>query len=89
MVTPRKPRIADASPGDAGLLAQLASAPGEDRLADDEIVANALIILFGGIETTASMIGNTVWSLLATERWADFAAGRWPTAAAQRRAGQR
>jgi len=35
-----------------------------DRLSDDEIVANALIILFGGIETTESMILNALWALL-------------------------
>ncbi len=35
-----------------------------DRLTDDEIVANALIVFFGGIETTESTILNVVWSLL-------------------------
>lgn len=62
------PRLATARPSDRGLLAALATRD-QDRLDDDEIVANALIILFGGIETTASMIGNTVWSALATDRW--------------------
>jgi cytochrome P450 len=75
------PRLSEAPADGEGLLSQLASAPTGDRLDDDEIVANALIILFGGIETTASMIGNTVWSLLATESWDDFVGGRWTTAA--------
>jgi cytochrome P450 len=35
-----------------------------DRLTDDEIVANALIVFFGGIETTESTILNVVWTLL-------------------------
>jgi cytochrome P450 len=57
-----------------GLLARHAAVPepcllsalvhAADRLTDDEIVSNALIILFGGIETTESMICNTVWALL-------------------------
>jgi cytochrome P450 len=35
-----------------------------DRLTDAEIVANALIVLFGGIETTESTILNVLWTLL-------------------------
>jgi len=65
------PQIAAARPDEQGLLAELAHME-KDRLDDDEIVSNALIILFGGIETTASMIGNTVWSLLATGTWRGF-----------------
>jgi cytochrome P450 len=65
------PRIAATRPDERGLLAQLAHREG-DRLDDDEIVSNALIILFGGIETTTSMIGNTVWTLLATGAWEGF-----------------
>jgi cytochrome P450 len=63
-----RPHIAMASPQDRGLLAHLATRD-VDRLDDDEIIANALIMLFGGIETTASMIANTVWSLLTEDRW--------------------
>lgn len=37
----------------------------QDRLTDDEIVSNALIIMFGGIETTEAQLCNTVWSLLS------------------------
>jgi cytochrome P450 len=62
------PHIRSASIEDRGLLAHLATR-GEDRLEDEEIISNALIMLFGGIETTASMIGNTVWSVLANELW--------------------
>ncbi len=36
-----------------------------DPLTADEIRSNALIILFGGIETTESMIANAVWALLS------------------------
>ena len=75
------PLLEQASADDPGLLAHLATAAGAERLHDEEIIANALIILFGGIETTASMIGSTVWSLLATRSWDDFVDGRWTTAA--------
>ena len=63
-----RPRLAGSGP-EHGLLADLSGASAADRLSDDEIIANALIVLFGGIETTASQIGNTVWSILATDRW--------------------
>jgi cytochrome P450 len=63
-----RPLLSTASPSDRGLLAHLAT-EGDDRLSDDEIIANALIILFGGIETTASMIGNTVWSVFSVGEW--------------------
>lgn len=36
-----------------------------DPLTAQEIRSNALIILFGGIETTESMIANAVWALLS------------------------
>lgn len=67
------PQISATRPDERGLPAQLAHPEG-DRLDDNEIVSNALIILFGGIETTASMIGNTVWSLLSTDAWRGFVA---------------
>ena len=53
-----------ASPSSApGLLGVLASA--DPRLLnDDEILRNALIILFGGIETTEATILNALWALL-------------------------
>ena len=53
-----------------GLLADLTgSEAGDHGLDEDAVLRNALIILFGGIETTASQIGNTVWSLLTTGEW--------------------
>jgi len=51
-------RIADPS-----LLSVLARAA-PDRLTNAEIIANALIVLFGGIETTESTILNVIWTLL-------------------------
>lgn len=48
---------------DESLLSSLVHAD-SDRLSNDEILANALIILFGGIETTESMILNAIWALL-------------------------
>jgi cytochrome P450 len=63
-----RPYLASSSTEDRGLLAHLATRE-VDRLDDEEIIANALIMLFGGIETTASMIANTVWSLLASDCW--------------------
>lgn len=45
------------------LLAHLVRQPIE-RMTDDEILSNALIVLFGGIETTESAILNCLWCLL-------------------------
>ena len=36
-----------------------------DPLTEAEIIANLLIVLFGGIETTESMIGNALWAVLS------------------------
>jgi cytochrome P450 len=49
---------------DESLLGKLLS-EGGNRLSDEEILSNALIILFGGIETTESLILNAVWALLS------------------------
>ncbi len=38
---------------------------GTDPLTEAEMVANLLIVLFGGIETTESMIGNALWAVLS------------------------
>ena len=46
-----------------GLLGVLAAADPR-LLSDDEILRNALIILFGGIETTEATILNAAWALL-------------------------
>ncbi len=57
---PPDPPPHDPSASLIGRFARLAP----DRLSPSEAVANLLIILFGGIETTEAMIGNAVWSLL-------------------------
>lgn len=54
-------RTFETAPG-VGLLSDLARAT--PRFSDEEIVSNALIILFGGIETTEAAICNAVWALL-------------------------
>jgi cytochrome P450 len=57
------PRLAAPDPAEQTLLASLARA--YPRLLDDgEIGSNALIVLFGGIETTEALIANVVWALL-------------------------
>jgi cytochrome P450 len=38
--------------------------PSEDALSAEESIANCLVILFGGIETTESAILNALWALL-------------------------
>ncbi|MGZ4219245.1 MAG: cytochrome P450 [Solirubrobacteraceae bacterium] len=48
--------------GDHGSL--LAAAAADTELSDDEIVSNAAVLLFGGIETTEAMIVNAVLALL-------------------------
>ena len=48
--------------GDHGSL--LAAAASDTELSDDEIVSNAAVLLFGGIETTEGMIANAVVTLL-------------------------
>jgi cytochrome P450 len=42
----------------------LAAAASDTELSDDEIVSNAAVLLFGGIETTEGMIANAVLALL-------------------------
>ncbi len=66
---------------DAGLFATLVHAA--DRLTDEEILSNALIILFGGIETTDATIANTIWALLTHSdalAWARSTDGGWAAA---------
>lgn len=56
------PRLAAPDEHEASLLASLARA--HPRLLDDtEIGSNALIVLFGGIETTEGLIANALWAL--------------------------
>ncbi len=56
----------DAAAGDTGpgTLLEVLSGPG-GTLARSEVLANLLIVLFGGIETTESMIGNALHYLLS------------------------
>ena len=48
---------------DDSLIATLRDDP--DPLSKTEMVANLLLVLFGGIETTESMIGNAFWAVLS------------------------
>jgi cytochrome P450 len=50
-------------PRSAALLSTLVHAPKEERLDDEEIVRNALIVLFGGISTVEALILNAVYAL--------------------------
>ncbi len=49
-------------PPEANLLAQASGAA--NNLSDDEIISNAAVLLFGGIETTEGMITNAFFHLL-------------------------
>ncbi len=50
------------SPDDSMLSAVLHS--GENDLTLDEIISDVTVIIFGGLETTAAMLSNTLWALL-------------------------
>lgn len=52
------------SDGDGSLLAE-AAATGD--MTPDEVVSNAAVVMFGGIETTEAMILNALWFLLGSE----------------------
>ena len=51
----------------ANLLA--AASGGAQGLSDEEIVSNAAVLLFGGIETTEGMIANALYFLLTNQPW--------------------
>ena len=57
------PLLASPNADERSLLAELARAYPR-LLDDDEIGSNALIVLFGGIETTEAAIVNAVWAML-------------------------
>ncbi len=49
---------------DAGSGSLLAAAAAETDLSDEQIISNAAVLLFGGIETTEGMIANAALHLL-------------------------
>lgn len=50
----------------------LAAASGAAHgLSDEEIISNAAVLLFGGIETTEGMIANALYFLLSNPAWAE------------------
>jgi cytochrome P450 len=53
-----------AAAGQPGASSLLATAARDGGLAPDEVVSNAAVLMFGGIETTEGMICNAVWHLL-------------------------
>ncbi len=58
-----RPLLAQARAGrSVGLLGTMVGA--DAGLADEAVLANALIVLFGGIETTDAMMANAIWALL-------------------------
>lgn len=58
-------RARRASPQDDLISALLAATERHDVLSDDELVANCVMLMFGGHETTTNLIGNGVLALLA------------------------
>lgn len=50
-----------------GLLAAVVNAPEENRLSDEEIRRNALIIMFGGISTVEALLLNTLFAILSDD----------------------
>ncbi len=50
---------------DSSLLGALLTASDEDRLSDEQICRNALIIFFGGISTVEALLLNTLYALSA------------------------
>ena len=57
----------EASIARAGSSSLLAVASQDTGLSTPEIVSNAAVLMFGGIETTEGMIGNAVWYLLGDQ----------------------
>lgn len=58
-VTPHFAQLADEPSG--SVLAALVSS---DQLTQEELLAAARVIVFGGLETTSAMLTNTLWALL-------------------------
>lgn len=57
------------------LIGHLMSLAPPSRLSDEEVLSNALIVLFGGIETTEAAILNALWALLTHAKAREAAAG--------------
>jgi len=53
-----------ADPGDDLLSGMIAASDGDDRLSENEIIANTMVIYAAGFETTTHLICNTVLNLL-------------------------
>jgi cytochrome P450 len=51
----------------------LAAAAGAGALSEDQVISNAAVLLFGGIETTEGMIANAVLHLLTSPEWMEAA----------------
>ncbi len=58
------PSVLTDAAGHAGDAVAAGAAGASAGLSDDEVVSNAAVIMFGGIETTEGMILNVVWHLL-------------------------
>ncbi|KOX27125.1 hypothetical protein ADK67_14790 [Saccharothrix sp. NRRL B-16348] len=59
---------------DEALLSTLVHAGGEDRLAPEEVLTTAVLMVLAGHETTTAAIGNTLAALLHTDQWSSVAA---------------
>ncbi|MFC6094390.1 cytochrome P450 [Saccharothrix lopnurensis] len=59
---------------DEGLLSMLVHTGGEDRLAPEEVLTTAVLMVLAGHETTTAAIGNTLAALLHTGQWSAVAA---------------
>jgi cytochrome P450 len=57
------------NPPDGSLLSCLTHDDRDDRLTDEEIRHNALIVMFGGISTVEALILNTLWLLAHHPDW--------------------
>lgn len=53
-----------ASPGDDVITAMIAATDADGNLSEDELVAMCMLVLFGGHETTTSLLGSAVAALL-------------------------
>lgn len=61
-----------ARPGDNLLCALIAAEEQGDRLTEDELIANCLLLLVAGHETTTNLIGNGLYALLSHPTQAEW-----------------